>query len=357
METFDTVTVDFDGPNDQQHPRNWPAKKKTATVAIITVMAFVVPLTTSMLAPGVPQLMREFNSTNPQLSTFVVSIDVLGLAVGPLLLGPLSEIYGRSIIYKSASLFFFACMIACALAPDLVALIIFRFLSGCAGAVANTNSGGTITDIHVAEERGAAMAWIGMGTLVGPVIGPVLGGFVTQGLNWRWTFWILAIVVSRLAWMLNSESADNGKMLKSGVTALLIIQFLDETYPNRILQIKARKAQKLTGTPRAPVHDRPQTPSHMVFSRAIVRPIKLLLCSPVILALSVYLALIYGEMYILFTTYPEVFSQQYQFSANAIGLSYLGLGVGLVIGTGLVQRYSDKISQRMTTKNGSTKPE
>ena len=144
---------------------------------------------------------------------------------------------------------------------------------------------------------------------------------------------------------------------KSGLTALLIFVFLHETYPDRILKIEVQRLRKTTGNTLLQAQGTSQATSVKVFSRAIVRPTKLLLCSPVMVGLSMYLALTYGEMYVLFTTYPEVFQEQYQFTPDGVGLSYLGLGVGLAVGAIFVGRYSDRLSRKLTAKHGCTKPE
>jgi MFS family permease len=88
-----------------------------------------------MFAPGAPQLAKEFNITNSTVEAMTVSLYVLGFAFGPLLLAPLSELYGRLIIYSG---------------PMSI-------------------GGGTVADITPQEERGKAMALFAMGPLLGPV--------------------------------------------------------------------------------------------------------------------------------------------------------------------------------------------
>ena len=82
-----------------------------------------------MFAPGVPDLMREFKSTNAELGSFTVSVYVLGFAVGPLFFAPMSELYGRLPIYHFCNIGFLGFTIACALATNLNMLIGFRRFS------------------------------------------------------------------------------------------------------------------------------------------------------------------------------------------------------------------------------------
>jgi multidrug resistance protein len=139
--------------------------------------------------------MSDFHSNSELLATFVISVYLLGFAFGPLLIAPLSELYGRLPLYTSCNILFVIFSIACAVAGDLDQLIGFRFLMGCVGVAPLTIGAGTIADIMPVEQRGKAMAIFAMGPLIGPVIGPVGGGYMIQAIGWRWVFWLLAIVV------------------------------------------------------------------------------------------------------------------------------------------------------------------
>ena len=158
------------------------------------------PLASSMFAPGVPDVMIEFQSNDEQLASFVVSIYVLGYALGPIVIAPLSELYGRLPLYHSCNLGFVIFTVACAVATDLNMLIAFRFLEGLFGSCPLTIGGGTIADIVIQEKRGAVMSIWALGPLMGPVIGPVAGGYLTQAAGWRWVFWVIAIAVRSTAW-------------------------------------------------------------------------------------------------------------------------------------------------------------
>ena len=154
------------------------------------------PLASSMFAPGVPEVMKEFDSTNDELASFVVSIYVLGYAFGPLALAPLSELYGRMPVYHVCNFLFLVFTIACAVASNLNMLIGFRFLAGLVGSCPITIGGGTIADMFVQQKRGGVMAIWALGPLMGPVIGPVAGGYLSQAKDWRWDFWVIAMAVS-----------------------------------------------------------------------------------------------------------------------------------------------------------------
>lgn len=115
--------------------------------------------------------MATFKSTNTTVGILITSIYLLGYVFGPLILAPLSELYGRSIVYNVCNLGFLIWSIACALANNISALIIFRFLTGLFGSAPMTIGAGTIADMVPVEKRGIAM----MGWVMGPVLGPSVG--------------------------------------------------------------------------------------------------------------------------------------------------------------------------------------
>jgi MFS family permease len=126
-----------------------------------------------MFAPGVPQVMEEFHSTNTELASFVVSVYLLGYTFGPLLVAPLSEMYGRVPIYNTCNVLYVIFNVACAVAPNLNSLIVFRFFAGSMGSTPLAIGAGTLADMIHQEKRGRAMAVWAVGPLLGPVVGPV----------------------------------------------------------------------------------------------------------------------------------------------------------------------------------------
>lgn len=163
--------VDWDGDNDPANPLNWPQRKKWTSMGIVSAITFITPLASSMFAPGVPAVMREFNSTDIKLASFVVSIYILGFAIGPIVIAPLSELYGRLKLYLWCGVCFIIFTILCAVSKNMGMLVAFRFLAGCAGAAPLTIGGGSIADLLRLEERGSAMAIFALGPLLGPIIG------------------------------------------------------------------------------------------------------------------------------------------------------------------------------------------
>ncbi|KAI1145003.1 major facilitator superfamily domain-containing protein [Nemania diffusa] len=325
--TMDSVqeadVVDWDGPKDPENPYNWPKSKKLAHVLIVSIFSLSANLASTMFAPGAEQLAAEFHFTNPTIEAFTVSIYVLGFAVGPIFLAPLSELYGRLVIYHVCNIVYTAFTIGCAFSTNVAMFLVFRILCGIAASGPMSIGGGTVADITPQEERGKAIALFGVGPLLGPVIGPIVGGFVTQDIGWRWTFRIILIL--------------------SGLLSVTTVVFMRETNAAVLLQRKTRRLIRETGNERlVPKATNNDTPSQ-ILRKAIVRPARMLLFSPLVLLLSLYTGTVFGLIFLLFTTFPLVFEGTYGFSSGIAGLAYLGLGIGLLCGLVLFATLSDKL--------------
>lgn len=129
-----------------------------------------------------------------------------------------------------------------------------------------------------------------------------------------------------------------------------------ETYAVVILNRKATHLRKTTGNMGLiSKTDSGLTPT-VLFQRSLILPAKLLLFSPIVLALSIFSALVFGLTFLLFTTFPLVFQEQYGFSSGVTGLSYLGLAFGMIFGVILFSGLSDKILKKQAGE-GEMKPE
>jgi len=339
LSSADQNLVWWDEPADQDpnNPMNWSSTRKYGTIAILSFITFITPLASSFFAPAVPLVMKDFNNNNQLLAEFVVSVYILGFAIGPLIIAPLSELYGRAPLYVSCNVLFVIFSVACGLSTNMGMLIAFRFLLGCAGASPLTLGGGTIADMIAQERRGASMAVWAMGPLVGPVVGPVCGGYLSQAKGWRWIYWVLAIV--------------------SGAAAAIATVVLKESYPPVILGRKAKKLRKETGNPKFRSKLDNGLEAKELFKRAILRPTKMLFLSPIVAALCWYTAVSYGMLYLLFTTFTFVFEETYHFSTGTVGLTYIGTGVGMLLGLAILGNVSDRVLRKAKAAGKVLKPE
>lgn len=131
---LDEGIVGWEDQDDPTMPLNFPRYKKWVIVGLLSAITFVTPFASSILAPGIGALGREFGNTDSTVGSMTVSIYLLGYCVGPLFLAPLSEMYGRRPVIAGANVFFCLWQMACAVAPNIESFIIFRFLCGVGGA-------------------------------------------------------------------------------------------------------------------------------------------------------------------------------------------------------------------------------
>ncbi|KAL9085502.1 MAG: hypothetical protein Q9165_007547 [Trypethelium subeluteriae] len=169
----DPNIVDWESPNDPENSMNWSTAKKVAAIGNVSLITVLSPLASTMISPATADILATFHSTNETLGAFVTSVYLLGYAFGPLAIGPLSEIFGRAILYNICNFVFVIFTVACALSNSLGALIVFRLLAGIGASCPMTLGPGTIADMIPLEKRGLAMAAYIMGPLVGPTIGPL----------------------------------------------------------------------------------------------------------------------------------------------------------------------------------------
>ncbi|KAL2134410.1 hypothetical protein VTI74DRAFT_249 [Chaetomium olivicolor] len=342
VSNLDEGVVGWEGQDDPEMPLNFPARKKWLIVGLLSAITLLTPFASSILAPGIGSLNREFGNTNSVIGTMTVSIYLLGYVIGPLFLAPLSELYGRRPVLGAANVFFCLWQIGCALAPSIEALIVFRFFAGIGGAGCLTLGAGVISDVFRTDERGFAIGIYTLGPLLGPTIGPVIGSFVSQTIGWRWDFWIVFIVA----------------VVITGLTEV----FNTETNPRILIQRKIKRlSRELNRTDLRSCYETPGS-EHLSQSRillnGLVRPTKMLFLSPLVFLVSLYIAFTYGTLYLLFTTIPVVFQQTYGWSLGITGLVYICLGVGNLSGWAVITATSDKgVVKRTKANNGVFEPE
>ncbi|OCK89376.1 MFS general substrate transporter [Cenococcum geophilum 1.58] len=335
----DPNLVTWDSPDDSANPKNWSMKRKWAATLIVSCFTLVSPMASSMVAPALGTMSREFHITNSVESQLMLSIFILAYSVGPLFLGPLSEIYGRVLVLQLSNLFFLAWNIGCGFARSSGQMLAFRFLSGLGGSAPLAIGGGLLSDCFDAEQRGRAISIYSLAPLFGPAIGPIAGGFVTQNTTWRWTFHATSIFTA--------------------VVQCFGIFFLQETYAPKLLKRKADRLRKETGN--NALHTEYETPDKTLFNilkTALTRPFRLLGTQPIIQVLAIYMAYLYGMMYLVLSTFPGLWNDRYHESIGIGGLNYISLALGFFLGTQICAPINDRIYRKLRKRNNNVgKPE
>ncbi|KAI0050075.1 MFS general substrate transporter [Auriscalpium vulgare] len=336
--------VDWEGPDDPENPKNWTFRKKWSAMLIVSAFTFISPVSSSMVAPAAQQISDQFGITSSAIAAMTISVFVLAYAVGPLFLGPLSEMYGRAPVLQISNMWYFAWNLGCGFAQNTGQLIAFRFLAGLGGSAPLAVGGGTVGDLFSPDQRGKAMALYSMAPLLGPIIGPIAGAWIAERSTWRWVFYSTTI-------------AD-------AVVQAMGLLFLRETYAPRLLQYKAQRIrlgmdeEKANRVKVRTVFETADRTPRALFRKAIVRAFVLFGTEPIVQLFGIYMAFVYGILYLFLTTIPSIFRDNYHESTGILGLHYIPLGLGLFTASQVNSRLLDKTYAHFKAKNGGVgKPE
>ncbi|KAJ2914534.1 hypothetical protein MD484_g5878, partial [Candolleomyces efflorescens] len=325
--------IEDDWECDPENARNWPSSKKWTAVSIVSFYCFVSPLASSMMAPGIPELAVKYGITNSTVIALTLCIFLLSFAIAPLILAPLSEMYGRTWVLHIGNIFTMGFSFGCAFAPNTGTLIAFRFLSGLSGSAPIACGGGSVGDLFAEKDRASAMALFSLGPLIGPVAGPVAGGFITQAIGIKWVFIVIGIVC--------------------GIASVVGIPLLKETYGPVIRLRRARKAADYEKAAKGHPHlEASHGDKLKILWENLARPISMLFQSAICFILSLYMAVMYGIFYLMFATFAQFFAETYGFKAGVGGLAYLGLGIGFLLATICGAKFADAIYQTLSARNG-----
>ncbi|GAA0408682.1 multidrug effflux MFS transporter [Streptomyces luteireticuli] len=159
--------------------------------AALVLLAFVTPLATDMYLPAFPQMTDDLHTDASGIQLTLTSF-LVGMGLGQLILGPLSDRFGRRVPLLVGGTVCVAATALCALAPSLGWLVVLRFVQGFSGAAGVVIGRAVISD--VAEGETAARMFGILMTLMGiaPIVAPVAGGAVVAGTGWHGVFWVLA---------------------------------------------------------------------------------------------------------------------------------------------------------------------
>ncbi|KAE9961753.1 hypothetical protein BLS_001428 [Venturia inaequalis] len=269
----DPNLVTWDSDNDPANPHNWSLKRKWAVVFVVSAFTFISPVSSSMIAPALGNMKIDLGIRDDFEAAMTLSIFVLAFALGPLLFGPLSELYGRVRVLQCSNLIFLIFNIVCGFARTGPQMLAFRYFAGFGGS--------------------ALLA---------------LGG---------------------------------------------------ETYAPILLKRKAAKLRKESGNPALYTEfDDPDRKLTTDLRTAFERPFRLLFTQPIVQVISVYMAYNYGLLYLMLTSFPTLWTKRYGESLGIGSLHYIGLGIGLFLGSQITAPLSDRIYKKLKHRNGGIgKPE
>ncbi|CAF1255392.1 unnamed protein product [Adineta steineri] len=323
---------------DPENPMKWLTIYKWFLTFLVSVATLAVSFCSSAYTGPFNELKQQFH-VGDEVITLGVSLYVLGFAIGPLLWAPFSEIYGRRPLFIITYGAFTAFNAGAAASQNIWTLVILRFFAGSFGASPLTNAGGVIADLFDNSQRGVVMALFASTAFLGPALGPMVGGFVGETVGWRWVEGVMTIF--------------------SGVVWILICFYLPETYSPVLLRKRAKKlSQRTSKIYRSKSEEEKVTKFSEVMKTSLLRPWVLLFREPIVLLLSLYMAIIYGTLYLCFGAFPIVYQEKRGWSEGIGGLAFIGILVGIMIS--VVYSILDNIRYKRVikkSKDGEAPPE
>ncbi|KAJ7674080.1 MFS polyamine transporter [Mycena polygramma] len=312
---IDPQEITWDGPDDQDNPQNWSRTKKWIMTGVIVVMTVNVTFASSSPSSAQRAIQADFG-TPAEVSYLITSVFLLGYVFGPLFWGPGSELFGRRPVFVFTMTMYTILHLGQALAKNIATLLITRLLGGFFAVAPLVNAGGLIADIFSVESRGTAMSLFSASVFLGPVMGPIVSGYIIEsGTSWRWVFWVM--------------------MLFAGSCTIFTIFFLPETYAPVILLKKVRarrKADPVGAQHMFAAHEKQDWSIGGVINRTLFRPFRMLAGEPILVLVTLYLSLVYGVLYGLFEAFPIIFIEKRGFTIGQNGLIFLGVGIGTTFG-------------------------
>lgn len=299
---------------------------------------FTVGFNSSLFSSAIDALTQEYRVSHT-VATLGMSLYVLGFATGPIFWAPVSELKGRRGVILLGILGFAIFSLGVAAATNVQTVMLCRFWAGIFAASPMTIAGAVFADLFDGQTRGPATCIFSMNILMGPMLAPSVGGFICQSsLGWRWTAWLGSLM--------------------GFAGFLLCAVLLKETYAPVLLTYKARSQRLETGNwSWHSQHEATVLDGRTLVVTYLAQPLRLLFTEPLVGLISVYLAFIYGLMYLFLTAYPMVFERVHGFTPGLAGLAYLGIALGMLGGGVCVMLTQPAYYRKLKANNGVIVPE
>ena len=293
---------------DPENPHNWPSWVRWSYTVLLSILVICVAYGSACISGGLGTVEKKYH-VGMEAAILSCSLMVIGFSLGPLIWSPVSDLYGRRVAYFVSMGLYVIFNIPCALAPNLGGLLACRFLCGVWSSSGLCLVGGSIADMFPSETRGKAIAFFAFAPYVGPVVGPLVNGFISVSTGrMDLIFWV-NMAFAGVMWIISSA--------------------IPETYAPVILKRKAARLRKETGNPKIMTEQEAQGVSMSEMMRAcLLRPLYFAVTEPVLVATCFYVCLIYSLLYAFFFAFPVIFGELYGYKDNLVGLMFIPIVIG-----------------------------
>ncbi|KAF8969510.1 MFS general substrate transporter [Flammula alnicola] len=334
-------------------PRKWSKARKRFTLAVVSCASLLLTLAVSIYNPAINNIIADLHTTYEQVS-WTLSTHALVTGCTPLIWGHLLNCMDERIKLK---LFIIGCAVA-GDAKSIGVLIAMRVIQGIGGSAVLTIGAATLADIYDPKERGSVMGLYYAAPLLGPALGPLIGGVATKLFSWRATFYFLAIFggVSLLAFVFFKDTFRRERSLSYQAA-------VKQTMQKRLASLEDSEPSLNANTEKIDSIDKqdPEIQNVPDFQEVkiglrqmpMLRPIILVLRRPNNLCVLLASGLIYGGIsYCLAYTVVRTFgAPPYNYGSLELGLVLLSFGVGNMFGSLLGGRWSDYTRRKYQEKH------
>lgn len=233
---------------------------------------------------------------------------MIGLGFGPVLAAPVSETFGRLVVYRLSLPLSMLFTLGVGFSNSFGGVLVCRFFAGLFGSPVLSVGAGTNADLFLPKDRAKATIWFLLAPFLGTAVGPIVGGYCAEYKGWRWTQWSMLFVF---------------------VATYMASLPMKETYKKTILQ---KRAKRLGIEP--PKSNMPSGLAAIKFLLTVTlfRPIHMLLFEPIVGFLSLYSAFTFGVLFAFLPAFPLVYQGVYHFDLGHTGLTFISLGLGICLG-------------------------
>ncbi|KIW08854.1 uncharacterized protein PV09_00779 [Verruconis gallopava] len=313
------------GPDDAENPQNWPMWKRVYHTIPPALFGFAITFGSSVYTPAYKEIAERFD-VSPTASLLGVTLYVIGLGLGPMIASPLSETFGRHIVYRISLPISALFTLGAGFSSSFGSLLVCRFFAGATGSPVLAVGAGTLADMFPPRIRARATSSFLMSPFLGPSIGPFLGGFVAQYKTWRWTNWVTLFIL---------------------VVCYASSLGMQETYKKIILQ---KRAKRLNIAPPKQALPQGLVGVKFLLTVTLLRPLTMLFTEPIVAFMSLYNAFTFSILFAFFEAFPMVFGGIYGFSVSQVGLAFLAVAIGVIFAVATAIMLDIKVFQKQFRK-------